>query len=133
VGRVGSGTTGASRGRAWLGRCRPGRSGSSAGEAVWGGSGVRRGQGGTDQGGWGWAPPVRGRVKRQREEQLMVAARGAIQRVEEMREREKRGKERVGPGILAYVCRADTSADKRKRAGLRGGYGTLCSLATRQT
>jgi hypothetical protein len=63
----------------------------------------------------------------------MAAAHGAIQRVEEMREREKRGKERVGPGILAYVRRADTSADKRKRAGLRGGYGTLCSLATRQT
>jgi hypothetical protein len=46
-------------------------------------------------------------------------------------EREKRKKERVGPGILAYVRQADTSDDEHKRAGLRGGRGTLCSSATR--
>jgi hypothetical protein len=53
------------------------------------------------------------------------------ERVEEMQEREKQEKERVGLGILAYVCRADTSADEHKRAGLCGGCGALCSSATR--
>jgi hypothetical protein len=48
------------------------------------------------------------------------------------REREsERKKGRAGPGMLAYVHRADTSADKHKRAGLRGGRGALCSSATR--
>jgi predicted acyl esterase len=58
-------------------------------------------------------------------------ARVAIQRVEEMREREKREKERAGPGIHAYVHRADTSADEHKRAGLRGDRDVLCLSATR--
>jgi hypothetical protein len=36
-------------------------------------------------------------------------------------EREKREKERAGPGILAYVHRADTSADEHKQTDLCGG------------
>jgi hypothetical protein len=64
---------------------------------------------------------------------VVAASRIAIQRVEEMRERErerereKREKERARPGILAYVRRADTSADEHKLAGLRGGRDALCS------
>jgi hypothetical protein len=50
--------------------------------------------------------------------------------MEEMREREKREKERAGPGILAYVRQTDTSADEHKRVDLRGGHGALCSSAT---
>jgi hypothetical protein len=49
------------------------------------------------------------------------------------REREKREKERAGPGILAYVRRADTSADEHKWVDLRGGHGALCSSATQWT
>jgi hypothetical protein len=49
-------------------------------------------------------------------------------------EREKREKERLGPGTIpAYVRQADTSADDHKRVGLRGGRGALCLSATRQT
>jgi hypothetical protein len=48
-----------------------------------------------------------------------------------MCEREKREKERAGPDILAYVHRADTSADEHKRAGLYGDRGGLCSSGTR--
>jgi hypothetical protein len=49
-------------------------------------------------------------------------------------EREKREKKRAGPGtILAYVHRADTSADDHKRVGLRGSRGALCSSATQLT
>jgi hypothetical protein len=67
-------------------------------------------------------------VQRQREEQLVAAAaRIAIQRVEDMRDRVKREKERAGPGKLAYVHRADTSADEHKWAGLRGGHPTNIS------
>jgi hypothetical protein len=40
-------------------------------------------------------------------------------------EREKREKEMAGPGILAYVHRADTSADQHKRAGLCDGCDTF--------
>jgi hypothetical protein len=47
-------------------------------------------------------------------------------------EREMWEKERAGPSILSYVCWVDTSADEHKRAGLRGGRGALCSLATRR-
>jgi hypothetical protein len=55
---------------------------------------------------------------------------GAAARVKAMREREKREKERAGAGTIpAYVCRADTSANEYKRAGLRGGRGALCSSA----
>jgi hypothetical protein len=68
---------------------------------------------------------------------VAVAARVVIQRVEEMRERERERekwkKERVGPVILTYVRRADTSADEHKRVGLRGGRGALCLSATRRT
>jgi hypothetical protein len=47
-------------------------------------------------------------------------------------EREMQEKERAGSGtILAYVCRADTSADKHKQAGLHDSRGALCSSATR--
>jgi hypothetical protein len=47
-------------------------------------------------------------------------------------EREKREKEMVGLGTIpAYVHRADTSADKHKRADLRDDYDDLCSSATR--
>jgi hypothetical protein len=119
---------------AGVGRAGHGRGGQGSGaageapvRAEWvgcgrGGSGVRRGQSGTSQGGWGRAAPTRGRVRRQHEEQLVAAVvRVAIQCVEEMREREKRVKERTRPGILAYVHRADTSADEHKRAGLHGG------------
>jgi hypothetical protein len=42
-------------------------------------------------------------------------------------EREKREEERAGPGILAYVRRADTSVDEYKWVGLRGGHDALCS------
>jgi hypothetical protein len=50
--------------------------------------------------------------------------------VEAMCEREKREKERAGPGTIpAYVHRADPSANEHKRAGLRDGCGALCSLA----
>jgi hypothetical protein len=49
-------------------------------------------------------------------------------------EREKREKERAGPGTIpTYVHRADTSVDEHKQAGLCGGRDTLCLLATRQT
>jgi hypothetical protein len=97
------------------------------GEAVLGKSGVRHGQG----------EPGVGR--RQRGADCDGSVRSSwwwwwhtLQRVEEMREREreKREKERVGLGILTYVHRADTSADKYKRAGLRGDRVTLCSSAT---
>jgi hypothetical protein len=45
----------------------------------------------------------------------------AATRVEAMREREKREKERAGSGTIpAYICWADTSADEHKQAGLRG-------------
>jgi hypothetical protein len=51
--------------------------------------------------------------------------------MEAMREREKREKERSGPGnIPGYVHRADTSADDHKRVGLCDGRGALCSSAT---
>jgi hypothetical protein len=47
-------------------------------------------------------------------------------------EREKREKEMAGLGTIpAYVRRADTLANEHKRAGLRGGRGTLCSSVTR--
>jgi hypothetical protein len=67
-----------------------------------------------------------------------AAARGdlaaVVARVEAMREREKREKERAGPvTIAAYVHQAYTSADDHKRVGLRGGRGTLCSSATQRT
>jgi hypothetical protein len=62
---------------------------------------------------------------------VAAAACIAIRCVEEMREREMREKERAGPGILAYVHRADTLADEHKRDGLHGGRGALCSSATR--
>jgi hypothetical protein len=107
VGWVGSGTAGVGQGGA--GRTRLRR------------SGVRRGQGG-----WGRAPLARGRVRQQHEVQLVASvARVAIQRVEEIREREKREKERAGPGIHVYVHRADTSADEHKRAGLCDGRGYI--------
>jgi hypothetical protein len=110
LGWGGSGTARVGRGRARPGRRRLGQSGPSAAEVLRGGSGVKRGQGGAGQGGWGRAPPARGRVRRQREEQLVAAAaRVAIQRVEEMCVREKREKERAGSVILTYIRRADTT------------------------
>jgi hypothetical protein len=64
-----------------------------------------------------------------------AAARGAVgggdsarryaTRGRDAREREKREKERAGPGIVAYVHRADTSANEHKRTGLRDGRGTF--------
>jgi hypothetical protein len=54
--------------------------------------------------------------------------------VKAMREREKRGKERVGPcTIITYVRQADTLADDHKRIGLRGGRDALCSSGGRRT
>jgi hypothetical protein len=45
----------------------------------------------------------------------------AVTRVEAMQEREKQEKERAGSGTIpAYICRADTSVDEHKQAGLRG-------------
>jgi hypothetical protein len=56
----------------------------------------------------------------------------AAVRVEAMREREKRKKERVDPGTIpAYVRRDDTSVDDHKWVDLRGGHDALCSSATR--
>jgi hypothetical protein len=56
----------------------------------------------------------------------------AAVRVEAMREREKRKKERVDPGTIpAYVRRDDTSADDHKWIDLRGGRDVLYSSATR--
>jgi hypothetical protein len=52
-----------------------------------------------------------------------------IQRVEEMREREKWEQERAGPGILAYVHQADTSADEHN--GLAYVAAVAPSSATR--
>jgi hypothetical protein len=70
----------------------------------------------------------------QHRSRLGVAGAAAATRVEATREREKREKERAGPGTIpAYVHRAKTSADEHKRAGLRGGHGALCSSATQQT
>jgi hypothetical protein len=97
------------------------------GEAVLGRSGVRHGQGkagvGRRQHGAGCDGNVRSSWWRRWR---------TSQRVEEMREgeREKREKERVGLGILAYVHRVDASADEHKRAGLRGDRVALCSSAT---
>jgi hypothetical protein len=101
AGRVGHGRAG--WGRARLRRHRPGRSGPGAAEVVRGRSGVRRGQGGTGKGGWAQAPPTRGRVRRQCDEQLVAAvARVAIQRMEEMREREAGG--RKGGAGYTRIC-----------------------------
>jgi hypothetical protein len=41
------------------------------------------------------------------------------------RVREKREKERAGSDILAYIHRADTSADENTQVGLYGGCGAL--------
>jgi hypothetical protein len=65
-----------------------------------------------------------------------AAARGDLAAAARMErcEREKREKERAGPGTIpAYVHRADTSADDHKRVGLRGSRGALCPSATRRT
>jgi hypothetical protein len=69
-------------------------------------------------------------VQRQRE-QLVAAAVHVAARGRDARE--KREKERAGPGILTYVHRADRSADEHKRASLRGGCDALCSSSTRRT
>jgi hypothetical protein len=99
-GGLGSGTAGEAPAR---------RSGSAAGEA-----GVRRCRRGAGCGGSARSSCVGGGACR-----YTACGRDA-------REREKREKERAGPGILAYVHWADTSADKHKRVGLRDGRGVLC-------
>jgi hypothetical protein len=58
---------------------------------------------------------------------VAVAARGAARGRDA---REKREKEKVRSDILAYVRRADTSADEHKRASLRGSHCALCLSVT---
>jgi hypothetical protein len=96
-GGLGSGMTGVGQGRAWLGRCRSG----GVGRGGWGTLGRVRGQAWP---GWGWgqAPPMRGRVRRQREEQLVAAAARVAARGRDARERE--AGERKGGAGYARLC-----------------------------
>jgi hypothetical protein len=111
------------------GRPRSGRAGVGCGTTGAGLGGVVQGAAGAGRG-----RPRPGRV-RSGPDVAGVAVRGALGSAHGSDARHREARERKGGAgtIPAYVRRADTSADKHKQAGLRGGHGVLGSSATRRT
>jgi hypothetical protein len=101
-------------------RVERGRTGPGSGTRNWGSTG--RGRAVWSGAGRGWDGIAR-----------RLGGGGGV-RGSDVREREKREKERASPGTIpAYVHWANTSADDHKQVGLRGSRGALCSSAKLRT